>query len=267
MYRIGVFATGRGQGSRGLLQAIHDSIEAGHTPVDVAFVFSNREAGEFEATDGFFDQVRDYGYPLVTSSFRKYRSSLSNAPGWRNNYEIDALQRLEGYDADICLLAGFLLWVPEMCRRYTMINLHPAAPGGPTGMWQEVIWQLIESRAAKTGNTMLYVTEELDKGPTATFSTYSIRGPAFDEHWELIEGKSVAEMKSSEGDSLPLFRAIREAGVVRERPLVVETVKAFAEGRVAVKGEQVVDGAGRHVSGLDLTAEIESLVAAERRSG
>jgi phosphoribosylglycinamide formyltransferase-1 len=46
-----------------------------------------------------------------------------------------------------------------------MINLHPAAPGGPTGTWQEVIWQLIEGRAVETGVMMHLVTPELDRGP------------------------------------------------------------------------------------------------------
>ncbi|GAH59253.1 unnamed protein product, partial [marine sediment metagenome] len=43
-------------------------------------------------------------------------------------------------------------------QRYNMVNLHPAAPGGPTGTWQEVIWQLIENKAEETGVMMHLVT-------------------------------------------------------------------------------------------------------------
>ena len=261
MYRIGVFATGRGQGSRGLLQAIHQGIQSGHIPAEVAFVFSNREPGEFEATDGFFEMVQGFGYPLVTSSFRRFRARLGGDPGWRRTYELDAIRRLEPFNPDLCVLAGFLLIVPQMCRQYTMINLHPAAPGGPLGMWQEVIWQLIETRANSTGNTMLYVTEKLDKGPTASFSTFPIRGPGFDEHWEAIEGRAVAELRASEGEALALFQSVRRHGVAREQPLVVETVKAFAEGRVQVRDGAVVNSAGRPLAGLDLTEQIEALVS------
>ncbi len=261
MYQIGVFATGRGQGSRGLLQALHNNIESGHLPVEVAFVFSNREPGEFEATDGFFELVQEYGYPLVTSSFRKFRAALEDDPDWRRKYEADALQRLERFRPEICLLAGFLLWVPEMCRRYTMINLHPAAPGGPVGMWQEVIWQLIESRAAATGNNMLSVIEDLDKGPTVTFSTFPITGHQFDRHWKATEGRAISDLKANEGEKLHLFRLIREEGVARERPLVVETVKAFAEGRVRIQDGLVVDGNGNPAAGLDLTEQIEAAIA------
>ena len=58
------------------------------------------------------------------------------------------MNRLQGFHPDLCVLAGYMLIVgEEMCQRYNMINLHPAAPGGPTGTWQEVIWQLIDSKA------------------------------------------------------------------------------------------------------------------------
>ena len=261
MYRIGVFATGRGQGSRGLLQAIHHGIQSGHIPAEVAFVFSNREPGEFQATDGFFEMVHGFGYPLVTSSFRKFRARLGDDPDWRHRYELDAIRRFEQFNPDLCVLAGFLLIIPQLCRRYTMINLHPAAPGGPVGMWQEVIWELIQSRANSTGNTILYVTEELDKGPTVTFSTFPIRGPGFDEHWEAIEGRPVSELRATEGEALPLFQLIRQRGMAREQPLVVETVKAFAEGRVEVRDGSVVNGHGKPLAGLDLTERIEALVS------
>ncbi len=261
MYRIGIFATGRGQGSRGLLQAIHDSIEAGHLPASVAFVFSNRDPGEFEATDGFFDQVRSYGYPLVTCSFRKFREAHSPAKDWRRLYEHQAASLIEPFNPDLTVLAGFLLIVPELSRRYSLINLHPAAPGGPTGMWQEVIWQLIESQADSSGNTIDYVTEELDRGPTVAYSTYSIRGAAFDPLWTAIRGHSIPELKAKEGEGLPLFQLIRQHGMARERPLVVETLKAFAEGRLRLAGRAVTGEAGKPVTGLDLTARIEALVS------
>lgn len=264
MYTIGLFATGRGSGSRGLLQAIHEAIAEGRLPVRIAFVFSNREKGEFEATDGFFEMVRGYGYPLVTHSFRKHRARTDEGAEWRKEYEAEVARRLAPYAPDLCVLAGFLLIVPELSKQFTMVNLHPAAPGGPIGMWQEVIWQLIERRAASSGNTMLHVTEELDKGPTVSYCTFPISGPAFREHWEAIKGRSLAELWAAHGEELPLFQAIRRHGMARERPLVVETVKAFAEGRVRVRHGLVEDGRGNPLAGLDLTAEIEALLDAER---
>jgi len=269
-YRIGVFATGRGQGSRGLLAAIHEGIRSGHLPAEIAFVFSNRDPGEFEATDGFFDQVRACGYPLITASFRKFRaesggSAGAAAPGddWRLRYDRLVMDKLAPFAPDLCVLAGYLLiFGPELPRRFTLVNLHPAAPGGPTGLWQDVIWQLIGQGAAQSGNTMFYVTEDLDRGPIVAYSTFPIRGAAFDPLWKAVHDRTVKDLRDSAGEDLPLFKAIREHGMARERPLVVETLKAFAEGRARVSGGRIVDSQGKPANPLDLTPRIEALVAA-----
>ena len=72
-----------------------------------------------------------------------------------------------------------------------MINLHPAAPGGPAGTWQEVIWQLIEGDAMETGVMMHLVTSELDKGPPVTYCTFPIRDTPCDRHWTEIKNQSL----------------------------------------------------------------------------
>jgi phosphoribosylglycinamide formyltransferase-1 len=258
-FHIGLFATGRGQGSRQLLQAVHEAIRSGRLKAKISFVFSNRDQGEFEPTDGFFEIVRSYGYPLVTHSFRKFKARSGDDPSWRDTYYREVMHKLSGYPHDLCVLAGYLhIFSPEMCQRYPSINLHPAAPGGPVGMWQQVIWELIAKRAPSSGNTVFYVTEEMDKGPTVTYSTFSLRGPLFDAHWKAIEGKAVAELEKDPGEELPLFKVIREQGALRERPLVVETLRAFAEGRVRLQNGAVLDSQGRPVKGIDLTAEIEA---------
>ena len=45
MLRIGWFATGRGEGSQGLLRFVADAIGAGRLDAKIEFVFSNREPG------------------------------------------------------------------------------------------------------------------------------------------------------------------------------------------------------------------------------
>lgn len=266
MYRVGIFSTGRGEGSRGLIRAIHEGIRSGHVPAEVAFVFSNREPGEFEPTDAFFELVRDCGFPLVTKSFRKFRAGLAKGADWRDSYDREVATLLQPYTPDSCVLAGYLLiFSPAMCQRFTFINLHPAAPGGPVGMWQEVIWQLIENKAQQSGNTIFHVTEELDRGPTVSFCTFPIVGPSFDAHWRDVQGRGAIELHQREGEKHPLFRAIREHGMERERPLVVETIKAFAEGRVQISGDRVLDAAGKFVHGIDLTNEIEAYLERAKR--
>jgi folate-dependent phosphoribosylglycinamide formyltransferase PurN len=147
-----------------------------------------------------------------------------------------------------------------MCQRYNMINLHPAAPGGPAGTWQEVIWQLIESRAETTGVMMHLVTPELDKGPPVTFCTFPIRGEPFDKYWTQIQKKSFAEIKR-EGENNYLFRLIRQHGLAREFPLIIATIKAFSQGKVRISpAKQVVDAEGKPIKGYNMTDEINKLV-------
>jgi folate-dependent phosphoribosylglycinamide formyltransferase PurN len=173
------------------------------------------------------------------------------------------MRRIKGYNPDLCVLAGYMLIVsPEMCQHYKMINLHPAAPDGPTGTWQEVIWELIETKATDTGVMMHLVTPELDKGPPVTYCKFSIRDELFDKHWEAIKGLSVGEVKAKQGDNNPLFKLIRQEGMKRELPLVVATVKAFSEGKVRIENWKVVDSKGKIVKGYSLTEEIDEIVGA-----
>ena len=158
------------------------------------------------------------------------------------------------------ILAGYMLVVgKEMCQKYDMVNLHPATPGGPAGTWQEVIWQLIDSKAEETGVMMHLITPELDKGPPVAYCTFPIRGNPFDEHWEEIQGHSLAEIRKKQGESNPLFQLIRQHGLHRELPLIVATIKAFANGRVKITAEKkVVDADGRPIIGYNLTSEIDT---------
>ena len=64
-YRIGWFSTGRGSGSEGLLRAMVAATHSGYAPAEIAFVFTNREAGEGEGSDRFMALVRNYGIPLI----------------------------------------------------------------------------------------------------------------------------------------------------------------------------------------------------------
>lgn len=270
VYQLGWFSTGRGKGSRGLLKAVHDSIESGETEAEIAFAFCSRERGETEPTDIFLRMVEDYRIPLVTFSYQKYRAKVGGSsggsgevwPSWRLDYDREVMARLRDFKPDLCVLAGYMLIVgPEMCQKYDMINLHPAAPGGPAGTWQEVIWKLIDTGAEATGAMMHLVTPELDKGPVVTYCTFSIRGAPFDRNWSEIKGKSVAQIKQQEGEENALFRLIRQHGMVRELLLIITTIQSFSQGRVKITpGKQVIDAQGRQIHGYDLTAEINEKV-------
>jgi len=260
---IGWFSTGRDQAARDLLTTVVEAIRKGEVDAHIQFVFSNREPGETEESDRFFGLVRSYGIPLVTFSSRRFqRSAGGDFAAHREEYDREAMARIAGFSPDVCVLAGYMLYVgKEMCRRYSMINLHPALPGGPIGTWQQVIWELIKIRAKRTGAMMHLVTEEWDRGPVISYCAFPIRGGPFDPLWREVEGRCMAELQATYGEKLPLFRFIRKHGLAREFPLLLATLKALAEGRVAVRQGTVVDAEGRPVAGYCLTREVDREVA------
>ncbi len=263
MIDIGWFSTGRGQGSLGLLQTAQEAILRGELDARIQFIFSNREPGEAEGSDRFFQQAHDYDIPLVTLSSQGFRRGRGGGPFSRHRLEFDreVMKRLEDYEPDICVLAGYMLITDtELCNRYTMLNFHPAPPNGPVGTWQDVIWQLIEEGAQEAGGYIHLATEDLDRGPVLTWYSFHIRGGAFDSLWQQVEGRTTEDLKTNEGESLPLFQLIREEGVRRERPHLLETLKAFARGDIRVEGRKVLDASGSPTDGLCLNEAVERAV-------
>ena len=270
MYQLGWFSTGRDKAARDLLTAVNSSINQGEIEAEIAFVFCSREPGEAEETDLFIKLAEDYHIPLVCFSYQKFKAMKGSPPvdrtgtlpQWRLDYDRQVMNRLRAFTPDLCVLAGYMLITgEEMCQRYNMINVHPAAPGGPVGTWQEVIWELIDNDAQETGVLMNLVTPELDKGPPVTYCTFPIRGEPFDQYWNEIKGRPLEEMRRTQGASNSLFKLIRQHGLAREFPLIIATLKAFSEGKVKISlDKQAVDAEGRPISGYNLTDEIDAQV-------
>lgn len=270
MYRIGWFSTGRGDGSRGMLKTVREAIVSGDLEAEIEFVFCSREYGETEATDQYLRMVEGYDIPLVCFSYQKYRRARGMKrpeagepmPQWRLDYDREVLDRITGFQPDLCVMAGFLLiFGAEMADRYDFINLHPALPGGPVGMWQGVIWELIETGADETGAMMHLAIPELDKGPVASYCRFPVRGGRFDEAWREIGRRPMADVRQAEGEDNTLFKLIREAGVIREVPLIIATIRAFGQGRVRIDANRrVVDATGKPINGYDLSGEIDDLI-------
>ncbi len=271
MLDLGWFSTGRDEAARLLLQTVYQHIQSGNIPARLSFVFSNREPGESEQSDLFFKLVESYGIPLVCLSSKQFQKKLADKiegtdpetglPLWRLEYDRQVMRLLQGFKPDLCVLAGYMLIVGnEMCRQYNMINLHPAKPGGPKGTWQEVIWKLIEDKAKETGVMMHLVTPQLDSGPVVTYCTFPIIGGQFDRLWQKLDNRSVADITREEGEQNELFQLIRQHGVARELPLIVTTLKALAEKKIAIKDGAVLDDQGRQIAGYDLTAEVNRMV-------
>ena len=207
------------------------------------FVFTNREQGEADGSDRYQQLVKQYGVPLLTLSSKRYQQEHGGHPWsqYRKGFHKKAMGLMEKYDPDICVLAGYMLIIsPEMCRKYPVINLHPALPWGPQGTWQQVIWELIEQRASETGVMVHIATEQLDSGPVLAYTSFSIQGDGFDKLWEEVEGKSQEELRTF-GEEQPLFKRIRAEGLSCERPLLLTVLRALSDGKLRVVGGNVLD--------------------------
>jgi phosphoribosylglycinamide formyltransferase-1 len=270
LFQIGWFSTGRGPGSRQLLEVVHDYIQRGEIDGKIAYVFCNRAHGESPQTDTFFDQIQSYQIPLICFSSQQFKDNI-NISGAnkiktieqrRIAFDREVMKLLKKYTVDICVLAGYMLIVgDEMCDRYKMINLHPATPDGPKGTWQEVIWNLMENHARESGVMIHLATPELDRGPVVTYCTYPIRGGEFDKYWTELEGQSIDKIKREQGEDNSLFKLIRKHGMTRELPLIVATLKALCNNEVRIESGNILDKQGKPIKGYDLSNEINRMVA------
>ena len=278
MLSIGWFSTGRGEGSRGLLQFVHERLLSEGIDARIEFVFSNRAPGEAAGSDEYFRLVREYDLPLITHSsaeFRRHRRG--RFADRREEYDAGVLERLEGRRPDICVLAGYMLIAGSaLCRSLPLLNLHPALPDGPIGTWQEVVWQLIEQRAIRTGAMTHLATEVVDRGPLVSYVNVAIDTDEFRTHWQELGGMDVEEIRENKGEEFELFRLIRAEQYRREPFLLLETLRALSLGQinldVATPGGEVTITAERQgkegsFPGLCLDQRIEEAMRREVGSG
>ena len=269
MLKLGWFSTGRGPGSRNLLRAVMDEKEKNGLDIEIAFVFCNWDNEEDpnprrEQRQMFFDMVKGYGIPLITKSWKTFRPDLwgSDEKEWRDEYGKELRRLTKPYGIDLGILAGYMLWMDdETCMEYDMLNLHPALPDGPKGTWQEVIWQLIREGADRQGAMLHLCTPEWDRGAPLTYCGFSLRGEEYDPLWEdlnrKLEDSTLEDIARTEGVDEPLFKKIREDGAKRELPLIVETIRSFADGRVRIEDKKLIVGGKKLDTAFDLSEEVD----------
>ncbi len=258
--RIAWLTTGRGPGSFGALEYAVKSIERG-LAMEIAVVFVNRTRGEAEPTDRLIDFVEARGIPIETLSsvaFRKERGGKLSRPGeplpgWRLEYDSTVGALLRPYRFELGVLFGYMLIATEpLYGHYRLINDHPALPDGPVGTYQEVIAQLMRTGGTQSGCMMNVVTGDVDRGPTVSFCRYGIREASNEPEWRQFEADS-AKMDVVDLQETGLYRDIRRRGLERERPFLVETLRAISAGRLAIPPERP----------LDLTAEVDLILTGQ----
>ncbi len=242
-----------------MFKAVIDAIDSERLNGSIEFVFVNRERGQTVPTDRFLDLVESREIPLLTLSSSRFRRER-DAP-WRelrSDFDRAVIELLSGFDPDVTMQAGYMLYAPILCEKFLMLNQHPALPEGTIGMWQDAVWDVIQNRDMETGSMVHLSTADLDRGPVASMCRFSVRGPGFDPHWREAANLNIEHLRIERNEELPLFAAIRRAGLLRERPLVVETLRAVSKGQIDLQALKCDDS----FQPLDLTKRVEEAVAA-----
>lgn len=241
-YRFGIFGSFGGESGIKLVEEILSRIKEGSLATEVPFILSSRAADEAGNAHRLVDLVSP-GTEIITHSARLFMPQMFKADRarWRDLYHREIMNLISDYRFDAILLVGYMFFTSdELCRRYNLLNLHPALPGGPKGSWQEVIWQLIEEEAEAAGAQIHLATSKWDAGPTLSYSTVPIQSrefaPLWEEFREKLREKSFNKIKREEYATSRLVSRIRRAAAALELPLLLETLRLLAHGDFRIDG-------------------------------
>ncbi|MDD1769520.1 MAG: phosphoribosylglycinamide formyltransferase [Methanomassiliicoccales archaeon] len=271
--KIGWFTSGRDAQARALLEAVKKKAEGGAIDARIEFVFCNWEEGEepqhadFAERERFFALVHQLGLPLITLSWKKFRSEIvaGKKDERRAEYGRKMRNMIYGHSFDLGLLAGYSLQMDaDTCTRFDLVSLHPGPPYAPPGTEMEMIHRAIMARAESHGATIRTCAPEWEAQSIATFCAFSLRGSGYTPLWNALDAKlgdgTVDLVPKAEVESDPLFDRIRSDLERRERALVVLTLGLFSGSKLDLqKGKVYVDG--RPLSGpYDLTQPVEDAI-------
>ncbi len=251
MFQIGWWTTGRDEAAVVLFNETINAIKKGEITAEIAYLFLSKAINDNSHCKELKSIADTNNIVTVSLSSNDFNTELKKQDmlKWRELYHENILIMLKDFKTDLIVLAGYM-WIvsPNACEQLDMINLHPALPDGPTGTWQDVIWQLIEKNSKTTGVMMHLVTPDLDRGPAVTFCEFEIQGPAWERLWkdakELLNKTGLIDLKKQYEEGLPLFHKIREEGIKREIPCILQTIKAFSRSEIQIKGKKLTDNKG-----------------------
>lgn len=212
--RIVVLISGAGSN----LQALIEATASSDFPGRIVAVGSNRpEATGLERADqaGIETFVLDHtGY------------------GDRQSFDVDLLRKLEGYNPDLVILAGFMrILTPDFVRyfRGKLINVHPSLLPRYQGL--KTHQRALDAGDSVHGASIHFVTEELDGGPVI----------------------AQAEVPVLENDTADTLGARVQA---REHVLYPIIARWFCEGRIALGNDEVLFDGSPMPAILTLPADV-----------
>lgn len=139
-------------GSGSNLQALIDSLAGADTPAVIRAVISNR-------ADAYgLERARKAG---IETRFLDHKAYAD-----RESFDAALVQAIDGFDADLVLLAGFMrILSADFVRHYQgrLLNIHPSLLPKYKGLHTHQ--RALEAGDAEHGCSVHFVTEELDGGP------------------------------------------------------------------------------------------------------
>ncbi|WP_242110974.1 phosphoribosylglycinamide formyltransferase [Luteimonas aquatica] len=198
-----------GRGSN--LQALIDAIAAGTLAARIVAVYSDRRDA------GALQRAREAGIPAHALAPRQYPS--------RAEYDAALFARIDAETPDLIVCAGYMRLIDPReveFRRGRIINIHPSLLPAFKGLRTHA--QALAAGACEHGASVHYVTADLDGGP-------------------VIAQARVPVLPGDDAETL--------AGRVleHEHPLLVETVRWLAAGRIALPADAAPE-APIHVDGV-----------------
>lgn len=200
---VAVLASGSGSNFQSLVDRVHDDPSCG---VRLVGLVASRPG------IGALERAERAGIPTAVLPSAVRDGPVPSEPGEASAEEVGwLLERLQGVEADLVVLAGYLRLVPAgVVRRFRgrMINIHPALlPSfGGEGMYGRRVHEaVLEAGCRVTGPTVHFVNEVYDRGAIIAQWPVPVR----------------------EGDD-PESLAARV--LEREHRLLPAVVRAFAEG-------------------------------------
>ncbi len=189
-------------GSGSNLQAIIDHIDQGKLDAEILHVFS--------------DNKQAFGLQ------RAIRAGLTTGTLCRNDF-VSAVEHqnaladgINQHDPDLIILAGFMrILLPSFVNRFRgkILNIHPSLLPKFKGL--DTHQRALEAGEKRHGATVHFVTAELDSGPVVVQSSVTITDD---------DTAKTLQQKVLETEHLIYSRAIQW----------------FAEGRITLKGNQVI---------------------------